>query len=203
MITFGIVGGSSSGKTTLAVRLGHRLESEYGSAVLVSQDSYYRDLRSFSSEQRKAFNFDHPEAVEFDLLIDHLARLKAGESVDQPVYDFTSHIRTDRRVRIEPRPFLILEGILIFYPPELRELMDLRVFVDASDDVRLRRRLERDVLERGRTAEDVIRQYHETVRPMYEQFVEPTRCHAHIIVDGEKEIDWAVQEIVAHVDRLG
>jgi uridine kinase len=170
MIIVGICGGTGSGKTTVAQKV-H--EAIGGKRVLsLAQDSYYKDHSYLPMVERARLNFDHPDALDTDLLIAHLERLKQKLPVDQPVYDFTSHIRKPELVRLWPHPVIIVEGILIFENQRLRELFDLRVYVDTAPDVRFIRRLQRDITERGRSLESVIRQYMETVRPMHLKFVE-------------------------------
>jgi uridine kinase len=176
----GISGGTGSGKTTVANRI---LESVSGEdVVFIQQDLYYRNLKDLPLDYRNAANFDHPDALDNDLLVNHLKKLRAGEVVELPVYDFRTHTRLPDTVRVEPRPIVILEGILIFAEPRLLEQMDIKVFVDTPDDIRFIRRLRRDVAERGRTVDSVIEQYLGTVRPMHMQFVEPSKRHADVII---------------------
>lgn len=176
----GISGGTGSGKTTVARRI---LEDVSEAEVIyLQQDSYYRNLGDMPPELRHQINFDHPDALDNDLFINHIKALRAGEPIDMPVYDFTTHTRRNETVRIAPKPILIVEGILIFVDPVLRELMDIKIFVDTPDDVRFIRRLRRDVNERGRLTESVIEQYLGTVRPMHQQFVEPSKRHADVII---------------------
>ena len=148
----------------------------------MQQDSYYRNLKDLPLDYRHAFNFDHPDAIDNDLLVNHLRRLKAGEHVELPIYDFRTHTRMNDTIRIESKPIVIVEGILIFAEPRLLEQMDIKVFVDTPDDIRFIRRLRRDIDERGRTLESVIEQYLATVRPMHMQFVEPSKRHADVII---------------------
>jgi uridine kinase len=176
----GICGGTGSGKTTVANRI---LESvSKGEVVFLQQDSYYRDLDQLPVDIRNVVNFDHPDAIDNDLLIEHLRALKRGEAVELPLYDFKTHSRREETLRVEPQPIIIIEGILIFAEPRLLEEMDIKVYVDTPDDIRFIRRLRRDVAERGRTVESVIEQYLATVRPMHMQFVEPSKRHADIII---------------------
>ena len=176
----GICGGTGSGKTTVANRI---LESVSASEVaFLQQDSYYRNLDQMPLDFRQAVNFDHPDAIDNDLLVEHARALKAGRAVDLPLYDFKTHTRLHETVRIEPKPIIIIEGILIFADARLRELMDIKVFVDTPDDIRFIRRLRRDIAERGRTADYVIEQYLATVRPMHMQFVEPSKRYADVII---------------------
>jgi len=176
----GISGGTGSGKTTVARRI---LEDVNDSEVIyLQQDSYYRNLGDMPIELRHQINFDHPDALDNELFINHIKALRAAEAIDMPVYDFTTHTRQVETIHIAPKPILIVEGILVFVDPALRELMDIKIFVDTPDDVRFIRRLRRDVNERGRHVESVINQYLGTVRPMHQQFVEPSKRHADVII---------------------
>ena len=179
-LIIGICGGTGSGKTTVANRL---LESTRADEVVfIQQDSYYRNITDLPLDYRHIANFDHPDALDNELLINHVRRLKAGESIDLPLYDFKTNSRLNETRRIEPKPIVIVEGILIFAEPRLLEQMDIKVFVDTPDDIRFIRRLRRDLAERGRTVESVIEQYIGTVRPMHMQFVEPSKRHADVII---------------------
>jgi uridine kinase len=176
----GICGGTGSGKTTVANRI---LESVGAREVIfLQQDSYYRNLDQLPLDIRNAVNFDHPAAIDNDLLVEHVRALKAGRAIDLPVYDFKTDSRLAETIRVEPRPIVIVEGILIFAEPRLLKEMDIKVFVDTPDDIRFIRRLQRDIAERGRTAESVIEQYLLTVRPMHLQFVEPSKREADVII---------------------
>jgi uridine kinase len=176
----GISGGTGSGKTTIANRI---LESVSAQDVaFIQQDSYYRNLKDLPLDYRQAVNFDHPDALDNDLLVHHIRKLKAGGSVELPIYDFKTHTRSHETLLIEPKPIVIIEGILIFSDARLLEQMDIKIFVDTPDDIRFIRRLRRDVAERGRTVDSVIEQYLGTVRPMHMQFVEPSKRYADIII---------------------
>jgi uridine kinase len=177
----GICGGTGSGKTTVANRI---LESvRANEVVFIQQDSYYRNLADLPlDDYRNVANFDHPDALDNDLLVNHVRRLRAGEPIDLPLYDFKTHSRLTKTRTVAPKPIVIVEGILIFAEPRLLEQMDIKVFVDTPDDIRFIRRLRRDIAERGRTAESVIEQYLATVRPMHMQFVEPSKRHADVII---------------------
>ncbi len=176
----GICGGTGSGKTTVANRI---LESVSADEVLFTQqDLYYRNLKDMPLDYRNAANFDHPDALDNDLLINHLRKLRAGEPVELPIYDFRTHSRMPDTTPIQPKPIVIVEGILIFAEPRLLEQMDIKVFVDTPDDIRFIRRLRRDIAERGRTLDSVIEQYMNTVRPMHMQFVEPSKRFADVII---------------------
>ncbi|MGE0883548.1 MAG: uridine kinase [Blastocatellales bacterium] len=176
----GICGGTGSGKTTVARRILENVSDEQ--VVFFQQDSYYRNLGDMPIELRHQINFDHPDALDNDLFINHVKALRAGEAIEMPVYDFSRHTRKTETIHVAPKPILIIEGILIFVDAALRELMDIKIFVDTDDDLRFIRRLQRDVNERGRTAESVIKQYLDTVRPMHEQFVEPSKRYADVII---------------------
>jgi uridine kinase len=176
----GICGGTGSGKTTVANRI---LECVSQSEVaFIQQDSYYRNLADMPLDFRQTVNFDHPDALDNDLLVEHLRMLKAGRAAPLPVYDFKTHTRMRESLRVEPKPIIILEGILIFADVRLLKEMDIKVFVDTPDDLRFIRRLRRDVAERGRTVDSVIEQYLSTVRPMHMQFVEPSKRFADVII---------------------
>ncbi len=179
-LVIGIAGGSGSGKTTVANVILQRLGADR--IAYLPHDAYYRDLRDLPYAQRVQINFDHPNSLETELLIEHVRRLKEWEPVDLPIYDFTTHTRTDRTVVIEPQRVIIVEGILIFGEPVLRDLFDVKIFVDTDADLRFIRRLQRDISERGRTTETVIRQYLATVRPMHLEFVEPSKRYADVII---------------------
>ena len=179
ILVIGIAGGTGSGKTTLM----HNLITEFSDVVTVlSHDNYYKRHDDLTYEQRCQLNYDEPAALETDLMARHLDILRRGEAIDCPVYDFTVHNRSDETIRITPKKVIIVEGILIFENKELRDLMDIKVFVDTDADVRLCRRIVRDVRERGRTLESVVEQYQNTVKPMHEQYVEPSKKFADIIV---------------------
>lgn len=184
----GICGGTGSGKTTVARRILENVSDEH--VAFVQQDSYYRNLGDMPLELRHQINFDHPDALDNDLFINHVKALRAGEPIGMPVYDFAKHERKAESIRVAPKPILILEGILIFVDAALRELMDVKIFVDTDDDLRFIRRLQRDVKERGRSVESVIKQYLETVRPMHRQFVEPSKRYADVIIPegGHNEV---------------
>lgn len=179
-LLLGIAGGTGSGKTTVASNIVRRLALD--SITVITMDSYYRDLADLPPAQRDETNFDHPDSIEHELFVEHLRALKAGRVIDQPVYDFTRHVRTGTTVRIEPREVVIAEGILLFHVPEIRETLDIRIFVDTPADIRLLRRITRDIRDRGRTLESVTEQYVRTVRPMHEEFVEPSKRFADVII---------------------
>lgn len=176
----GICGGTGSGKTTIARAIVEAVGE--GNVVLVEQDSYYRNLADMPLDERHQANFDHPDSIDSDMLVNHIVRLKQGLPVEMPLYDFKTHTRSDKIEVIEPRPVVIVEGILIFAEPRVLDLLDVRVFVDTPDDIRLMRRLRRDITERGRTFERTLEQYERTIRPMHFEFVEPSKRHADIII---------------------
>jgi len=182
----GIAGPSGSGKSTLAENLARRFD---GRCVIVSQDWYYKDLSYLPPERREEVNFDQPGALDWNDLVRDLRSLRAGRPVDAPVYDFHTHTRSTAVRRLEPQPLVIVEGILIFYPTELRREMDYKVYLDMADDIRFIRRLQRDMQERGRDVESIIKQYLETVRPMYERFVRPAAAFADICLNTSGPVD--------------
>lgn len=199
-VALGVAGGSGSGKTTVARAL---LESVGEHRIsFLAQDAYYKDVDWETPDQLAAHNFDHPNAIDSDLLVDHVRRLKSGEAVETPVYDFVRHRRTSDTVRVEARPVLLLEGILLFVEPALRALLDLKIFVDTAADVRFIRRLERDIRERGRTLDSVINQYLKSVRPMHLEFVEPSKRWADVIVPQGGENKVALGMVEARVEQL-
>jgi uridine kinase len=177
-LIIGIAGGSGSGKTTVAAALVASIEG----VAWIQHDAYYRDRRELGYEARTVLNYDHPDALETDLLVRHLELLREGRTVERPVYDFSTHLRSHEIVSVEPAPVVVVEGILVLADRALRSMFDLRIFVDADPDVRLARRLERDIAERGRSPESVIRQYLATVRPMHLEFVEPSKRYADLII---------------------
>jgi uridine kinase len=179
-LIIGICGGTGSGKTTVANRILESVSAD--EVVFIQQDSYYRNINDLPLDIRNIANFDHPDALDNDLLVNHVRRLKAGEAVELPLYDFKTSTRMNDTRHVESKPIVIVEGILIFSDPRLLAQMDIKVFVDTPDDIRFIRRLRRDLAERGRTVESVIEQYIATVRPMHMQFVEPSKRHADVII---------------------
>jgi uridine kinase len=196
-LLIGVVGGSGSGKTTVARAIHDFLGMD---AAFIDMDAYYRDLTHLTMEERRQVNYDHPDAVDTELMADHLTRLKSGESILKPVYDFARHNRAAEVVQIVPREVVLVDGILLFADRRLRGLFDIRIFVDVDDDVRFIRRLQRDVAERGRTMEDVIRQYLTTVRPMHLEFVEPSKRWADVILPEGGHNRIGVEMILARVE---
>jgi len=202
ILVIGIAGGSGSGKTTLM----KNLVEKFGNHVtVISHDNYYKRHDELTYEQRCLINYDEPGAFETDLMAKHLDCLRQGQAIDCPVYDYTVHNRSDELVRIESRPVIIVEGILIFADEALRELMDIRIFVDTDADVRLCRRIKRDVNKRGRSLESVLTQYQDTVKPMHEKYVEPSKKYANLIVpEGGKNyvaLDMIVDRIQRHLNQ--
>lgn len=184
MLIIGITGGTGCGKTTVVNQILNELpEGEVG---VISQDSYYRDTSHLSYEERVKINFDHPRSIDFELLGQHLIDLKNGNDIQQPVYSFIKHNRTGDTVLTRPRKVMIVEGILILTHPELRELFDIKIFVHADSDERLIRRLKRDITERGRDLDEVLTRYQNTLKPMHQQFIEPTKEFADIIIPNNK-----------------
>lgn len=180
MIVIGIAGGTGSGKTTVVNKILRTLPK--GKVAVLGQDSYYKDNSSIPLEERTKINYDHPRSIDFDLLIQHLKDLKAGKNINQPIYSYISHTRTDDFIVLHPKDVVIVEGILVFTNEELRNLCDIKVFVNADADERLLRRLKRDIQERGRDVDEVLNRYETTLKPMHEQFIEPTMKYADIIV---------------------
>jgi len=199
-VLIGIAGASGSGKTSVAASVIQSLESD--KVLIIQEDSYYKDLSDIPFAERKGRNFDHPDAFDHDLLAEHLLQLLNGEAVSQPVYNYKLHTRSKETETVEPGSLIILEGILVLVNAQLRKLMDYRVFVDTPLDICLARRLKRDMEERGRTADSVIRQYTETVRPMYLEFVEPSRRYADIKISGEEANSEAVDILTARINAL-
>ncbi len=199
-IIFGVAGGTASGKTTVARAILEDVGAER--IAYLPHDAYYRDNSHLSFEERTRINYDHPDSLETKLLIKHIKKLYAWEPVALPVYDFTQHRRTEETVLVEPSPIILVDGILIFTKRKLRELMDIKVFVDTDADVRFIRRLQRDIQERGRTLDSVIHQYLETVRPMHLKFVEPSKRHADVIIPNGGLNRVAREMVVARLLRM-
>ena len=197
-LVIGIAGGTGSGKTTLM----NNIVARFGGAVTVlSHDNYYKRRDELTLEQRQKINYDEPAALDTSLMVYHLEQLRAGHSIDCPVYDFTLHNRSDETIHIEPNRVIIVEGIMIFENQPLRDLMDIKIFVDTDADVRLCRRIKRDVNKRGRSLESVLEQYQTTVKPMHEKYVEPSKRFAHILVpEGGKNLV-ALDMIMGRIER--
>lgn len=199
MLIIGIAGGTGSGKTTVVHQIMNELpEAEVG---IISQDSYYRENHNMSFEERSKINFDHPHAIDFELLVQQLKDLKEGKTIDQPVYSFVTHNRTNDTIITHPRKVMIVEGILILANPELRDMFDVKIYVHADSDERLIRRLKRDIAERGRDMEEVLNRYQSTLKPMHEQFIEPTKAHADIIIPNDKYNTVAIDVVRAVIKQ--
>ena len=199
MLIIGIAGGTGSGKTTVVHQIMNELpQTEVG---IISQDSYYKENKGLSFEERALINFDHPRAIDFDLLVSHLKDLKEGKTIEQPVYSFVTHNRTDDTVITHQRKVMIVEGILILANPELREMFDVKIFVHADSDERLIRRLKRDIAERGRDMEEVLNRYQNTLKPMHQQFIEPTKAFADIIIPNDKYNTVAIDVVRAVINQ--
>ena len=199
-VIIGVAGGTGSGKTTVAKEILRRAGTPR--IAFLQHDAYYKDLGNLPLAQRAMQNFDHPDALDNALLIAHLQALKASQPVEIPVYDFTTHTRTVETRRIEPQPVILLEGILLFADEAVRKLMDVKIYVDTDSDIRFIRRLERDIKERGRTTESVVRQYLSTVRPMHLEFVEPSKRHADVIIPEGGFNEVAMDMIAARIRSM-
>jgi len=201
IIIIGIAGGTGSGKTTITKRIMHKFG---GNVSVIYHDNYYKAHHGMSYEERAKLNFDHPDAFDTELLIEDLKKLKSGQSISCPVYDYTIHDRSDKTVTVRPARVIVVEGILIFQSIELCELMDIKIFVDTDADVRILRRIVRDVRDRGRSLDSVVNQYLTTVKPMHEQFVEPSKRRADIIIPegghNQVALEMVLQRVKAHLD---
>ncbi len=199
MLVIGIAGGSGSGKTTVVKALTDQLKER---VVVIPQDSYYKDSSHLPMEERQKVNFDHPDSIDFELLIQHLKDLKAGKSIEQPVYSYITCSRSKTEtITVNPAEVIIVEGILIFCCAELRDQMDIKIFVDADDDDRLMRVMSRDIIERGKTVEAVIRRYSQTVKPMFLQFIEPSKRYADVIIPQGGHNKVAIDVIAATIEK--
>ncbi len=199
MLVVGIAGGTGSGKTTVVRKIIEKLPKN--SVAVLSQDSYYKDQSHLPLEERQKINFDHPNAIEFDLLIDHIKKLKKGEPIHQPIYSYVTCTRAKETILVEPKEVVIVEGILVLAVPELRELFDIKVFVDADADDRLIRVIHRDIEERGRDVATVLRRYQQTVKPMHEQFIEPSKKYADLIVPEGGNNTVAIDILVSIIEK--
>lgn len=199
-VVLGVAGGTGSGKTTVVREILAAVGAER--IAFLEQDSYYLDVEWGSAQELKSHNFDHPDSLDSPLLTEHVRALKAGLAVEVPIYDFVIHRRRQETRRVEPRPVVLLEGILLFVERELRDLLDFKIYVDTDSDLRLIRRLRRDMQERGRTSDDILRQYLETVRPMHLEFVEPSKRWANVIIPEGGENQVALDMVVARVEQL-
>jgi len=199
-LVIGIAGGSGSGKTTLARLILERVGTDR--IAFLPHDGYYKDLSSLPINQRATINFDHPDSLDSDLLVTHILSLRKNQPIELPIYDFKTHSRTKDTIHIESRPIIMVEGILIFAEKKLRNLLEVKIFVDTDSDIRFIRRLERDLTERGRTTESVIRQYMATVRPMHLEFVEPSKRYADVIIPEGGLNEVAMEMVVARLEAL-
>jgi len=199
-IIIGVAGGTASGKTTVSDAILERVGRDR--IAYIEHDSYYRDLSYLPLEERRKLNVDHPDALETELLVSHLRQLQVGEAIEVPIYDFATYQRDDATRRVEARRVILVEGILIFVDKELREMMDIKLYVDTDADLRFIRRLQRDIRERGRTVEMVIKQYLNTVRPMHLEFVEPSKRYADVIIPAGGFNEAAIQIIVARIEGM-
>ncbi len=198
MLIIGIAGGTGSGKTTVVNMIVDQLQHKQ--VAVISQDSYYRDTSHLSYEERTKINFDHPQSIDFDLLVKHLKALRKGESIEQPIYSFVEHNRTGETLTTDPKSVMIVEGILLLTNPELRDLFDIKIFVHTDSDERLIRRLKRDIHERGRDIEEVLNRYQNTLKPMHQQFIEPSKEFADIIIPYNKH-NFVAVDIVQRIIR--
>ena len=200
MITIGVYGGTGSGKTTIV----SQIVSEFPTSEIqvISQDSYYKDTSHLNFDERCALNFDHPDAIDFPLLYQHVNSLKNGDNIEQPVYSFETHNRTKETVTVVPKKILIIEGILILNYPKLRSLFDLKIYIDADSDMRMERRVSRDISERGRTPEEVLNRYLNTLKPMHKQFIEPMKVHADITLENHQNTPLNLSELIDKIKTL-
>lgn len=199
-VIIGIAGGTGSGKTTIARRVYEHIGRER--IEWISHDAYYCDFAALPMEERNRVNYDHPDSLETSLLVQHLERIVAGHAVELPIYDFSKHMRSSQTRRVEPKPAIIVEGILVLAEPEIRKRIDIKLFVDTPADIRFLRRLRRDIESRGRTVESVIDQYLSTVRPMHEEFVEPSKRFADLIIPEGGENRVALDAIISRVTEI-
>ncbi|MGI9077670.1 MAG: uridine kinase [Gemmatimonadaceae bacterium] len=198
-LIIGVAGGTGSGKSTVARRVAQALDT--ASVAFIDMDAYYRDLAHLSHDERRRVNWDHPDAFDVGLLVTHLEKLGAGKAIDKPVYDFVAHARAAGTVRIAPADVIVIDGILLFVDPRVRELCDVKVYVDADADIRLIRRIQRDMSLRGRHFQEILDQYLKTVRPMHLEFVEPSKRYADVIVPRGGHNKIAIEMIVAKIQR--
>lgn len=199
MIIIGIAGGTGSGKTTVVKEITKQLNSE--AITIISQDAYYRDNEHLPLAERQKMNFDHPDSVEFELLIDHIKKLRRGEKIKQPIYSYLTCTRADETITIAPSHIIIIEGILCLTNPELRDLMDIKVFVDCEADLRLSRVIQRDIIERGRGVDQTLDRYEKTVRPMHLQFIEPSKRYADIIIPQGGQNKVAINILTQFIEK--
>ena len=200
MLIVGIYGGTGSGKTTIVNQILSHFPAT--NIQVISQDSYYKDTSNLTFEERCLLNFDHPEAIDFELLYDHLVLLKERQAIDQPVYCFKTHNRTAETIKTYPKKILILEGILIMNYPKLRRLLDLRIFIEANSEMRMERRVRRDIAERGRTPKEVMDRYLNTLKPMHDQFIEPMKIHADMVINNHQNEDINITGVIDRIKSL-
>ncbi len=203
MLIIGIYGGTGSGKTTIVNMIASHFSSN--DIEIISQDSYYKDNSDISYEDRCKLNFDHPDAIDFNLLHKHIKNLRKGETVEQPIYDFKIHNRLKKTIQIKPKKILILEGILIMCHAEIRSIFDLKIFINANSKTRMERRIKRDIIERGRSRDEVLKRYIETLKPMHEKFIEPTKIYANYIIENQfnnkLNIDELLEKMKLYLDE--
>lgn len=199
MLIVGIAGGTGSGKTTVVDRIVEKFPN--GEVIVIPQDSYYRDNKGISLEERQKINFDHPDSLEFELLIDHLRQLKEGKDIEMPVYSYLTCLRGKETITVRPARVVLVEGILILADEGLRRMMDIKVFVDADADDRLGRVIQRDIIERGRSVLKVLERYHDTVKPSHLQFIEPSKRYADVIIPGGGENQVGIGVIISMIER--
>ena len=201
-IILGIAGGTGSGKTSASSLIVEDLKRWGCNVVLLEQDAYYKDNRHLSFEDRTKLNYDHPNAIDFDLLIEHIKNLKMGMPIEKPIYSFTEHLRSEKTETVNSEPIIIVEGILILAIEKLRELFDMKIFVDTDDDIRLLRRIERDMKERGRSFDNIKEQYMNTVKPMHLEFVEPSKRYADVIIPRGKSNKVGIKMVTSRIKYL-
>ncbi|HUX94364.1 MAG TPA: uridine kinase [Bacteroidales bacterium] len=199
MLIVGIAGGTGSGKTTVVRKVSEVFPN--GEVIVMPQDSYYKDNKGISIEERQKINFDHPDSVEFNLLIDHLKELRKGNSVEMPIYSYLTCLRSEETITIRPSRVVVVEGILILTDPGLRKMFDIKVFVDADADDRLGRVIQRDIIDRGRTFMKVLERYHDTVKPSHLQFIEPSKRYADIIIPGGGENQVGIEVLISIIEK--
>jgi len=193
-LIIGIYGGTGSGKTTIVNMIASHFSSN--DIEIISQDSYYKDNSDISYEDRCKLNFDHPDAIDFNLLHKHIKNLRKGETVEQPIYDFKIHNRLKKTIQIKPKKILILEGILIMCHAEIRSIFDLKIYINANSKTRMERRIKRDIVERGRSRDEVLKRYIETLKPMHEKFIEPTKIYANYIIENQLNNKLNIDELL-------
>jgi len=199
MLIVGIAGGTGSGKTTVVRKITEVFPN--GEVIVMPQDSYYKDNKGIPVEERQKINFDHPDSVEFTLLIEHLKQMKKGMTIEMPLYSYLTCLRSDETVTIKPSRVVVVEGILILTDPGLRDMFDIKVFVDADADDRLGRVIQRDIIERGRTVLKVLERYHDTVKPSHLQFIEPSKRYADIIIPGGGENQVGIEVLISIIEK--